>query len=302
MAKFLKDPLAHFLAAGLGLFLVFQLVAPEGSGEADSTRIVVDREALLTFVQYRTKTFEPNVAAARLAAMSKEALARLIDDYVREEALHREALALGLDGEDYVIRRRLVQKLEFIAQGLVDPAARPSENEVQAYFEANKEDYFIAPSLTFTHVFFDAEKRGWDAVRVLGQQMVKSLNAAAVPFADAPKHGDRFLYQLNYVERTFEHVKSHFGAPMADALSGLTPSQDRWYGPYESPYGGHVVMITKNAPGRHPEIDEVRGQLEDDARRAGAKARTEVAIAKIVDSYSVEISYVPDPAAPASAE
>lgn len=288
----LKDPLTHFLAAGLGLFLLFQLFGAD-QGEEDSSRIVVDREALLTFVQYRTKTFEPTVAAKRLDAMSQEQLDRIIEDYTREEALHREALALGLDGEDYVIRRRLVQKLEFIAQGLVDAGPGPTDADVAAFFEANKEDYFVAPSLTFTHVFFDAEKRGWDGAREQGALTVELLNQAAAPFSDAPKHGDRFLYQLNYVERTLDHVASHFGAPMAQALAELTPGAERWSGPYESPYGTHVVMLTKNQPGRYPTMDEVRGRLEEDTRRARAKERTEEAIARIVGSYDIDVTYQP---------
>lgn len=293
--SFLKDPLTHFLVAGLSLFLLFQLFGPDQL-ETNNARIVVDREALLTFVQYRTKTFEPTVAAKRLGAMSQDQLDRTIEDYTREEALHREALALGLDGEDYVIRRRLVQKLEFIARGLVDAGPAPADAEVVAYFDANKDDYFVVPTLTFTHVFFDAEKRGWNQAREQGGLMVGLLNKTSAPFSDAPKHGDRFLYQLNYVERTFDHVASHFGAPMAQALADLTPSGERWSGYYESPYGTHVVMLTKNQPGRYPTMDEVRGRLEGDTLRAQAKERTEEAIALIVGSYDIDITYQPSPA------
>ena len=100
LLKFLKDPLAHFLALGLGLFLLYAAFNPGGGTGDDPKRIVVDRDALLTFVQYRTKTFQPKLAAARLDAMSGERLKRLIDDYVREEALHREAKALGLGRND----------------------------------------------------------------------------------------------------------------------------------------------------------------------------------------------------------
>ncbi len=78
--KFLKDPLTHFLALGLGLFLLYGVLNPDGGGGDDPKRITVDRDALLTFVQYRTKTFQPKLAAARLDAMKGEQLKRLIDD------------------------------------------------------------------------------------------------------------------------------------------------------------------------------------------------------------------------------
>ncbi len=79
----------------------------------DSKVIDVDREALLTFVQYRSRAFQPQAAATRLDGMSEEEVERLVRDYVREEALHREALALGMDKNDYVIKRRMIQSIEF---------------------------------------------------------------------------------------------------------------------------------------------------------------------------------------------
>jgi hypothetical protein len=111
LKKFLREPLVHFLAIGIGLFVLFDLVAPEESN-LDSKTIVVDRDALLTFVQFRSKAFNPEVAAARLDALGDAELSMLIDDYVREEALHREALALGMDQNDYVIKQRLIQSLD----------------------------------------------------------------------------------------------------------------------------------------------------------------------------------------------
>ena len=113
MQSFLRQPLLHFLLIGLGLFLIFDLVSGDRP-DADQRVIVVDREALLTLLQFRIKAFEPGVAASRLDAMSEADLERLVDDYVREEALHREALALGMDVNDHIIKRRLIQKVEFI--------------------------------------------------------------------------------------------------------------------------------------------------------------------------------------------
>jgi hypothetical protein len=91
--KLIKETLVHFLAIGLGLFVLFEFVASDDAAY-DSKVINVDRDALLTFVQYRSRAFEPRMAAERLDGMSESELERLISDYVREEALHREALAL----------------------------------------------------------------------------------------------------------------------------------------------------------------------------------------------------------------
>lgn len=292
MASFrniLREPLLHFLLAGVALFVLFEAVSPNAPADLGENVIRVDRAALLTFVQYRARAFEPEVAAARLEALSSEDLQRLVDDYVREEALHREALALGMDANDYIIKRRLIQKVEFLAQGFADAAAAPDENGVQDYFEANRDDYYVDASVTFTHVFFDAEKKGVEAAQFAALAKLGDLNANGVPFANAPRHGDRFLYHLNYVERTPDFVASHFGAEMAAAIFALEADDGVWRGPYWSPYGAHLVLVAKTVPGRFPGLEEVRERVEDDARRAQARVRMDAAIGEIVKTYEVRI-------------
>ena len=123
MKSFLKEPLVHFLAAGLGLFVLFGIVNRD-EPDADPNVVTVDHDTLLTFVQYRIKAFNPTLAEEKLSSLSDDELQRLIDDYVREEVLHREAVALGLGEDDYIIRRRLVQKLEFITEGFAEAGAK----------------------------------------------------------------------------------------------------------------------------------------------------------------------------------
>ena len=112
--------------------------------------------------------------------------------YVREQALYREALSLGLDANDYIIKRRLIQKLDFISQGFAEAAIKLSAKEIEAYYTANKKAYYVQPSVTFTHVFFDAHKRGADQAAALARRGLAELNGKTVPFTDAPAHGDRF--------------------------------------------------------------------------------------------------------------
>ena len=294
MNKFLREPLLHFLAAGLGLFVLFGLVN-RGDQDADPNVITVDQEALLTFIQYRIKAFNPDLAEKKLDSLSDEELQRLIDDYVREEVLHREALALGLDDDDYVIRRRLVQKLEFITEGFAEAGADMDEAAVQRYFDANKADYYVEPYVTFTHVFFQTEDRPREQARTLAEKELQKLNRNGVPFSDAPQHGDRFLYHVNYVERTPDYVGSHFGPPMTRALFALEPNEFVWRGPFDSAYGVHLVLLTTNEPGREPELAELEGRVREDARRARVREETEAAIADVVEAYDVRVVYERDP-------
>jgi hypothetical protein len=282
-----REPLLHFIVAGAVLFGLFYWVAPEEAVEFGDDVIVVDRDALLTFIQYRTKAFQPEIAAARFDAMTAEQRQALIDDYVREEALHREAIALGLDSNDYIIKRRLMQKVEFIAQGFVEAGVKIDEAALQDFYEANKDNYFIPPSITFTHVFFDTNRHGPTGAAAAAEAKLGELNANGVPFTDAPKHGDRFPYHLNYVEPTYEFVGSHFGPAMTETLFALSPSETVWRGPYSSSYGSHVVLVTDLVPGRYPPPEEIRTRLESDARQAEMRARTDAAIEAIVARYEV---------------
>jgi len=294
LKKFLKEPLVHFLAAGLGLFVLFGIVN-RGDQDADPNVITVNQEALLTFIQYRIKAFNPDLAEKKLDSLSDEELQRLIDDYVREEVLHREALALGLDDDDYVIRRRLVQKLEFITEGFAEAGADMDEAAVQRYFDANKADYYVEPYVTFTHVFFQTEDRPREQARALAEKELQKLNRNGVPFSDAPQHGDRFLYHVNYVERTPDYVGSHFGPAMATALFALEPNEFVWRGPFDSAYGVHLVLLTTNEPGREPELAELEGRVREDARRVRVREETEAAIADVVEAYDVRVVYERDP-------
>ncbi|HSN51945.1 MAG TPA: peptidylprolyl isomerase [Woeseiaceae bacterium] len=291
MKRLLREPLVHFLAIGIGLFVLFDLVAPE-DGNVDSRTITVDREALLTFVQFRSKAFNPAVAAARLDALTDAELDALIREYVREEALHREALALGMDQNDYVIKQRLIQSLQFITNGFVSAAVDVSDEEIAEYYEANRDDYYVDPYVTFTHVYFSNDHHGREQARQLAETKLAELNGANVPFSESMRHGERFLYSVNYVERTEDFVASHFGRAMAAAVFELEPDSGQWYGPFESAYGQHLVMLTKRTDGLYPPLEEIADSVREDALRIKLDEQNDRAVQAIVDTYNVRMGDV----------
>ncbi len=289
LLKFVKDPLAHFLALGLGLFLIFAVLNPDSGGQDDPKLIRVDRDALLTLIQFRAKTFQPEMAEARLEALSQEQLQSLIDDYVREEALYREAIALGLDANDYIIKRRIIQKIDFIAQGFADATITIGEDELKAYYDANRDRYREQAFITFTHVFYSTEHRTAAEAKALAEEKLATLRSDAALFSDAPKYGDRFPYGVNYVERTRDHVESHFGGDMASALFSLDPADGIWRGPFLSSYGTHLVMVINRKDARYPPLDEVRDRVEADLNSERRKKQSEKMIKAIVDTYTIEV-------------
>ena len=289
MKSFLKQPLLHFLLIGFSFFLLFNIFGNQE--DADSKTIVVNKDALMNYYQYQSRAFNEEVFEEKLASMPKEELEELINTYVREEVLYREAMAMGLDKEDYIIKRRMVQKVEFISQGISEAVSDPSEEDIKTFYENNKESYYVPPMATFTHVFFDFEKWNTEEAKAKAEAEVKFLNRNNFDFNQAPSRGDRFFYHTNYVERDVEYVKSHFGPQMTSAIFEAEPSGNTWIGPFPSEYGFHVVMLTMKQVGRYPELDEIIDRVKDDARREYVKEQNDQAIQSIIDDYDVRIEY-----------
>jgi hypothetical protein len=286
MNKLLKEPLLHFLLIGVALFLVFDITA-EGEETMSDRVIVVDRDALLMFVQFRTRAFDPKLAGERLDKMTEGELDLLIDDYVREEALYREALSLGLDKNDYVIKRRMIQSVEFITDGFVSAQTEVSEADARSYYEANRDDYYVEPSVTFTHVYFGAERHGRARADELAAQKLAELNAGRVSFTEAPQHGERFPYLLNYVERVPGFIESHFGTEFREAVFALPPDEQTWAGPFRSQYGSHLILLVNKTEGSHAAFEDIQDLVRQDAERAATEEKQAEAIDYIVESYEI---------------
>jgi hypothetical protein len=258
----LREPLLHFVLAGTVLFGGFTLLGDNQESYEDVTTIVVDRRNLLNYVQYRANAFEPDTFGAALDAMTDAELQELIDAYIDEEVLYREARELGLETSDNIIRQRMIQKMVFIMSDVAATGQARDPAALEAYFEDNIDAYAVQPWATFTHVFFDASRRGDDGARADAEAALAELNGTGVLFSDAPAHGDRFPFLRNYVERTFEYIASHFGYEFTAALEALQPSDTLWQGPFRSAYGAHLVMVTDREQRRLPQLDEVRGDVE----------------------------------------
>jgi hypothetical protein len=283
-SRLLREPLVHFLAAGALIYIAWGLW---GSREDDAHRIVVDRAALLQYLQYQAKAFEPGTFGREFDAMDDSARQQLIDSFVREEALYREAKALGLDRGDYVMRLRLVQKMEFLLQPSAD--AVPGEAELQQYLDQHAQMYAVAPSWTFTHVFVDPEQRGASRAQADAVQLLAKLNRAHAGFNDSPRYTDRFAFLQNYVERTPDYIASQFGTAFVQSLQQLPVDAHAWQGPIRSDQGWHLVLLTARTPGRVPTVAEVRERLVDDVKRDRVARGQQQAIDALVAQYRVDL-------------
>jgi len=280
-----KEPLLHFLLLAATLFFADAFVNPAAT--TDPLTITVDQASLLFYLQNRSRVFDRAHSIQTLENMSADELQRLIDDFVKEEALYREAKAMKLDQTDYVSRLRLIQKLKYITEGFAADSVVLSDEEVRAYYEAHRDQYFEPATITFTHVFLNSERH--PTAKSLAEAMVDELNVNHTSFHEAPAHGDRFPFQVNYVEEPFDLVASHLGVRMANDLFALEPDEERWRGPYPSAYGWHVVLVAGKNDGRVPSLDEIHDRVLQDLRVARRKVQVDEALDAIISSYKVSI-------------
>ena len=260
--RFLGEPLVHFLAAGAVLFGLSAL-AGESWGLGDGReRIQVSAGKISQLRETWTRRWG--------AEPSPDQLRGVVADFIREEVLYREGIASGLDRDDVVIRRRLAQKVEFLAQS-VAAAVAPSESELRDYFERHAERYAVPEQVGFAHVYFSRSDRGAAAERA-AREALAGLRSGRTTAAEASLLGDRFMLQSEYPPQTHAQIHDLFGAEFAVRVFELPP--DEWVGPVPSSYGVHLVRVRHRVAARLPDLEEVRREVardfEDERLRSAA--------------------------------
>ena len=249
----LREPLLQFLVLGAILFGLFHLVDREKT-EAPA-RIVISSARIANLADGFARTWR--------RPPGKEELQGLVDDYIRDEVFYREGRAAGLDRDDVIIRRRVRQKMEFLAEDMSAP--EPSEEQLAAYLKANPERFRTEDRLTFQQVFLSAARRG-RAIDDDSKQVANALDRAEAA-ADKTALGDPFLLGEEFQAVSQSEVASLFGESFAKRTSVMEPG--RWQGPISSSFGQHFVNIGERISGILPPLDVVR----ETVRREWSNAR-----------------------------
>jgi hypothetical protein len=264
--RILREPLLHFLALGALMFTVYAVVADRNR---DPATIVVGQGQVDTMTMVFERTWR--------RAPTPEEVKILIDGYVREEVLYREGMAMGLDRGDPLIRRRVRQKVEFLAESM-NGIPEPSEAALQAYLDAHSERFESAPRVTFRQVYLGIAPDG-GTTRLLAR-----LNELGDTDATADMGRATQLDARMDSAPTLD-ISRAFGARFAKGLADVPANA--WLGPIASDYGMHLVRVSERVEARTPQLGEVRELVKRDWLRDEVAAANEKYYATLRARYAV---------------
>ena len=273
MKRLLTEPLLHFLVLGAALFAAYAVMSKGGASEP--ARIVVTQGRIESMATQFARTWQRPPTDAELQG--------LIRGYIREEVLYREGLALGLDRDDQTIRRRVAQKLEFVADSA--EAVEPSDQDLQAWLDSHRERFSSEARFAFRQIYLDP-KRHPETLVADAQKMLAELNRPRGG-RDAADLGDPTLLPPMLENASVSDVAKIFGGEFAAAVAKLAPG--RWQGPLESAFGVHLVQVIDRTEARAPELAEVREAVKREWERARRVEASEMLYRRLLARYSVTV-------------
>ena len=270
MKRVLSEPLLHFFVLGVLLFVLYAAVNDDAGRSADE--ILVDQIRVTGLVSSFEKTWQRSPTAEEKQA--------LIDAYVREEILYREGVAIGFDLNDPVIRRRVAQKMTFVADGVVPDT--PDDAELQAWLAANADTYQVPAIYSLQQVYIDPQRHAADL-----EDYVFSVQTSLAENSDISMLGDSTLLPTEIDSTSTIELARVFGEVFVSALPKLSGGD--WQGPLRSGYGLHFVKIEEFTAARAPDLGEVRAAVERDVLSDKSEKIGEAFYTALRDNYTIRI-------------
>jgi hypothetical protein len=251
MKRMVKDPLFHFLLIGAAMFGLYGLLEDESAAGKQNVINVTesDIDQLKAFWQKQWQR-----------PPTREELDNLVEGRIREQVLYREALALGMEKDDTIVRRRLVQKMDFLVADVSLPK-EPDPGALQEYYQSHLDRYREPENLSFTHIYFSIDQRG-ERVEQEARAVLETLKKTGAQSTYPDEYGDRFMLKNTYINRSVDEIARDFGREFADRILKL--SEQQWQGPVISGYGMHLVYISDVKASRVHDFQEVKEQVKND--------------------------------------
>jgi hypothetical protein len=282
MRNRLKEPLIHFFVLGLVVFGLHGVLEEEPERADDPYLVEVSSAELEWLRTMWTKRMgrEPTV----------EDLRGQVNQVIRERILEREAVEMGLDNDDVVIRRRLAQKMEFLFKDLLS-VAQPSEEDLRRYLEDNQDRYETPARVTFTQVFFNTDSRGDEDAERAVKAFLESSEADDVSASVAHRLGDPSMLPPHCEKCDTREIRGRFGTAFAETVKALSPGS--WHGPVKSGYGLHAVYVQERSEAGLPAFDEIRARIEADWISHKQRINTQEAYQELRSRYRVLVEGLP---------
>jgi len=251
LTRLFKEPLIQFLIIGAAIYGAYALF---GSPEEDyrDNIILVDSNRINAMIsEWESRWQRPP---------TRQEIDGLIGQYIKEDVLYRQAVAMGLNEDDPITRRRMAQKLEFLTSDLAQ-MQEPAEGELETYFDENEAAYRDPDRISFSHIFIDPDARG-DATLDDADQLLAQLKTEGEPTEEMLQRGDRFMLQNYFAAATELDIRRQLGSGFAESVLALEPGQ--WHGPVLSGYGVHLVYVFTMQVAPAPQFEVVRERVLED--------------------------------------
>ncbi|MVO18647.1 peptidyl-prolyl cis-trans isomerase [Parasedimentitalea huanghaiensis] len=275
--KILKEPLLHFLLMAVAIFAWF--IAVDDSAPQTNQNVV---EITATDLDLLATQFEKTWQRQP----SEQERKKLTDGFVRQEILVREAIALGMDQNDALIRRRLQQKMEFFIASFAE-ALEPTTDELEEYYQTNSAKYEIGPKVAFLQVFLGDAPQQQETTQILEQ-----LRSGQSP----GQLGKPTQLSLQVSLAADTRIDAMFGTGFAAAISAMPVEE--WTGPVKSGYGYHLVFVEQKEAGHLPPLQDVQVGVVADWRTAKKMELMELQYEKLAARYTVHLPSAADEAQP----
>ncbi|MBE9549122.1 MAG: peptidyl-prolyl cis-trans isomerase [Proteobacteria bacterium] len=274
--KILREPLLHFIVLGAALFALYYFVNDDPLPE-NPRSIIVDETILVRLSQTFERTW--------MRPPTAEEFDGLVESHIKEEILYREGLALGLDKDDLIIRRRMQQKFEFLNADLVE-LTPPTEAELQQYLDSNADKYRQPESISFQQVFIKTSGSEVDPQARAGRVLTSLVNNE-FSAAEMKAMGDPSMLPRNMQDESKAGIARVFGGKFAELVA--TAEKGSWSGPYLSGYGLHLVYLSEFNPGRDSRLEEVARNVERDLTAERTRNANNQFYQALRKRYSIEV-------------
>ena len=280
LTRLFKEPLIQFLIIGAAIYGAYALFGTPEEDYRDNIILVDSNRINAMISEWESRWQRPP---------TRQEIDGLIQQYIKEDVLYRQAVSMGLNEDDPITRRRMAQKLEFLTSDLAQMQV-PGEGELEAFFEENEENYRDPDRISFSHIFIDPDARG-DATLDDAHELLAQLKTEGEPTEETLQKGDRFMLQNYFAAASELDIRRQLGSGFAESVLALEPGQ--WHGPVLSGYGVHLVYVFAFQAAPAPQFEAVRERVLEDWHTVKREEFNEQFLESLKERFEIIVDELP---------